>query len=135
MGFTTAYANTILKELFSSEKYIALATAAPNADSTGSTIVEPPAEAGYARSAVAAGGFTTADRTITNNNYIYFPEATSSWGTVKYLCVVSSATRGSGTLSYFGQITNTSGEVGVAVGANTVPLFKPKTINISLDTD
>ena len=135
MGFTTSYANEILRKLFDNSKYIALATEAPTADSTGSTISEPSAEAGYARAKVSTGEFSASNRKITNGAYIYFPEATQPWGTIKYLCIVNSAAIGAGTLDYFGQITNTSGEVGVAVGANTVPLFKPNTINISLDAD
>lgn len=135
MGFTTAYANKILTDLFGNTKYIALTTSAPTAGSTGADLAEPPAEAGYARAKVSGGNFKATNRTITNGDYIYYPEATSSWGTIQYLCIVSTSERGTGTLDYFGQITNTSGEVGVAVGANTVPLFKPNTINISLDAD
>ena len=37
---------------------------------------------------------------------------------------------GSGNLRYFGALN-----ASVAVSANTVPLFKPNTINISLDAD
>lgn len=135
MGFTTAYANNILKNLFGDSKYVALATSAPTADSTGSDIAEPSAEAGYERSRVYDGNFSATNRTITNGSYIYFPEATSSWGTIRYLCIVSTKERGTGTLDYFGQITDSKGTVGVEVGANTVPLFKPNTINISLDAD
>lgn len=135
MGFTTNYANNILKTLFGSNKYIALTTQAPTADSTGATIVEPNADDGYARAKVSNGNFTAENRTIKNGDYIYFPEATKSWGKIKYLCVVDSGTRGAGTLDYFGQITNSDGQVGVDVDPNTVPLFKPNTINISLDAD
>lgn len=133
MGFTNAYANTILKDLFASGRYIALATATPTASSSGSTIVEPSSSDGYTREDVDQGSFSAANRTITNEDYIYFPEATASWGTVTHLCVVSKKTGGD--MYYFGAITDSSGNAGVSVGANTVPLFKPNTINISLDED
>ena len=129
MGFTTNYANTILTNLFSGA-YIALATSAPTATTSGSGLSEPPTAAGYARSAAANGKFSAANRTIKNGEYVYFPEATDSWGTITHMCVVDSQNRGSGNLRYFGALNNS-----VPVSANTVPLFKPSTINISLDAD
>lgn len=134
MGFTTTYANTILTNLFSGA-YIALATSAPTATTSGSGLAEPPTAAGYARAAANTGSFKADARKITNKAYIYFPEATESWGKINYMCVVSTGERGTGALNYFGQITNPSGEIGVDVGPNSVPLFKPNTINISLDAD
>lgn len=127
MGFTTTYANTILANLFSGT-YIALTTSAPTATTTGSGLAEPPADAGYARSEALNGKFSASNRAIKNGAYIYFPEATNSWGTITHMCVVSAKTAGD--LRYFGAL-NTS----VPVAANTVPLFKPNTINISLDAD
>lgn len=129
MGFTTSYANTILTSLFSGA-YIALTTSAPTATTTGSGLAEPPTAAGYARAEASAGNFKSADRAITNQAYVYFPEATGSWGTITHMCVVDSQNRGSGSLRYFGAL-----KASVPVAANTVPLFKPNTINISLDTD
>lgn len=129
MGFTTNYANTILTNTFSGA-YIALATSAPTATTSGSGLSEPPRAAGYARSAAANGKFSAANRTIKNGEYVYFPEATDSWGTITHMCVVDSANRGSGNLRYFGALNSP-----VSVTANSVPLFKPNTINISLDAD
>lgn len=129
MGFTTTYANTILTNLFSGA-YIALATSAPTATTSGSGLAEPPTAAGYARAAASAGNFKAADRAITNQAYVYFPEATDSWGTITHMCVVDSQNRGSGNLRYFGAL-NTP----LPVAANSVPLFKPNAINISLDAD
>ena len=128
MGFTTDYANTILQNLVGSA-YVALATAAPNASSTGSNIVEP-SGGGYARVQLNTtnGNFKADARTLTNLAYIYFPEATSSWGTITHMCITTGASGGQ--LRYFGALNSA-----VAVGANTVPLFKPGTINISLDAD
>ena len=128
MGFTTDYANTILKNLVQSA-YVALATAAPTADSTGLTLAEP-SGGGYERVALNTtnGNFSAAERVLTNGAYIYFPEATDSWGTITHMCFVTAASGGS--LRYFGALNNA-----VAVAANTVPLFKPGSINISLDAD
>lgn len=129
MGFTTSYANTILTNLFSNA-YIALTTSAPTANATGSGLAEPPTAAGYARAAASAGSFKVAARKITNKAYIYFPEATDSWGTITHMCVVTGESIGTGDLRYFGALKNS-----VPVTANTVPLFKPETISISLDAD
>ena len=128
MGFTTDYANTILQNLVSGA-YVALATAAPTAASTGSNISEPVGN-GYARVQLNAtnGNFKAESRTLTNLAYIYFPEATAPWGTITDVCFATSASGGQ--LRYFGALNSA-----VSVGANTVPLFKPGTINISLDAD
>lgn len=123
MGFTTSYANTILTSLFSGAK-LALSTTTPTA--AGGNVTEPAAANGYARAAANDGGFSASDRTITNSKYVYYPEATASWGTITHLCVYSSG----GTLQYFGALNSS-----VPVPANTVPLFKPGTIQISLDAD
>ena len=129
MGFTTSYANNILTTLFNGA-YIAITTAAPTATTTGSGLAEPLAASGYARSAASAGNFKVDARAITNQAYIYFPEATDSWGTITHMCVVDNQNRGAGNLRYFGALKSP-----VPVPANSVPLFKPQTINISLDAD
>lgn len=124
MGFTTAYANSILSSLFK-DTSIALSTTTPNA--AGGNVTEPAASAGYARSSSSDASFSTSghDRVIKNTKYVYFPEATESWGTITYMCLMAA-----GTLRYFGAL-NTP----VTVPANTVPLFKPGAISISLDTN
>lgn len=129
MGFTTNYANTILTNLVKGV-YCALTTAAPTATSSGSTIVEPSTANGYKRVQITAtnGDFSAAERVLTNGAYIYFPEATASWGTITHLCFCD--TESSGTLRYFGALNSP-----VAVAANTVPLFRPQAISISLDAD
>lgn len=137
MGFTTDYANTILSNLVSGA-YVALTTVAPAADSTGASLVEPqlagmanPEDGnGYTRVQINTtnGNFSAKNRKLTNQAYIYFPEATGSWGTITHLCFVTAAS--GGTLRYFGALNSA-----VAVVANTVPLFKPESINISLDAD
>lgn len=129
MGFTTDYANSILSNLVSGA-YAALATSAPSADSTGSSIAEPSTSANYARVALNStnGNFTAKDCVLTNQAYIYFPEATASWGTITHLCFVTGSS--GGTLRYFGALNSS-----VAVAAEHVPLFKTGSISISLDAD
>lgn len=127
MGFTKNYADTILQNLFSGA-YIALGTGAPTetTDSHGKvsyTLNEASGE-GYERVAASVGEFKPDSGKIKNSKYIYFPEATQPWGTISHMYIVD----GSGTLRYFGALN-----ASVPVPANTVPLFKPNTINISLD--
>lgn len=134
MGFTTDYANTILKNLVQSA-YVALAMEAPAADSTGSNLAEP-VGMGYARVPLNAtnGNFTADERVLTNQAYIYFPEATGDWGYVKCLCFVTAASGGQ--LRYFGTLKSAlDGGAGTLVESDHVPLFKPLSINISLDAD
>jgi hypothetical protein len=125
MGFTTSYANSILESLVKNA-YLALSTTTPTA--AGGNVTEPATSAGYARVAASSGSITASDRAITNSAYIYYPEASESWGTITHVCVYDNAARGAGTLRYFGALNSS-----VDVAANTVPLFKPNTINISLD--
>ena len=123
MAVTKSYSNTILQNLFSGA-YIGLSTTQPAVDGTG--VTEPESGTGYARVAASAGGFTAANGAITNNNYLYFPEATVGWGTVLCLCVFDGSAP-SARLRYFGALT-----VEKTVEANSVPLFRPKSINISV---
>lgn len=125
MGFTTSYANTILKNLVSGAS-IGLSQTTPNA--SGGNITEPDSSDGYKRVVVNStiGAFSASERVLTNDAYVYFPEATASWGTITHMCIYDS----SGTLRYFGKLNSS-----VSVAANTVPLFKPGTISIALDAD
>lgn len=124
MGFTSSYADTILKDLFSGA-YIALSTTTPTA--AGGNVTEPSGN-GYARAAASDGSFSASGGVITNGKYVYFPEATASWGTITHMCLHTASS--GGTLRYFGALNSS-----VSVGANTVPLFKPGTISIALDAD
>lgn len=124
MGFTQSQANTILQNLFSGA-YIALSTTTPSSDETG---VTEPSGKGYERAAASGGSFTSDKGIIKNKAYVYFPEATGSWGTITHMCLYTAKTNG--TLKYFGALNSA-----VSVGENTVPLFKPETISIALDAD
>ena len=124
---TDSYANTILSNMFSGA-YIGLSTTEPT--KAGANITEPAAANGYARVAASAGSFSASGGTIKNTKYIYFPEAAAAWGTVTHLIVSGSSARSSGTdssLRYVGELT-----ASVAVGANTVPLFRPNALSVTI---
>ena len=123
MAVTKAYSNTMLQNLFSGA-YIGLSTTQPNTEGTG--VTEPASGTGYARVSASNGGFSASNGSVTNNNYLYFPEATVSWGTILYLCVFENSSPGA-RLRYFGALT-----VAKTVEANSVPLFRPGSINISV---
>lgn len=123
MAVTKSYANTMLTNLFSGG-YIGLSTSQPKDDGTG--VNEPASSTGYSRVSATNGTFTPGTGTITNRGYIYFPEATASWGTVLYLCVFDGSAAGS-RLRYFGALTTPK-----EIGAGSVPLFRPGSINVSI---
>lgn len=123
MALTTEYANKILKDIFDYH-YLALSITAPN--TSGGNVSEPPSGANYYRVSATSGNFAAENKAITNQNYVYFPEATASWGTIQSLCVFDKYEGGN--LIYYGALT-----APVAVNENSVPLFRPGTINISLD--
>ncbi|MDD3337822.1 MAG: hypothetical protein PHS82_03085 [Lachnospiraceae bacterium] len=121
MAVTTNYANTILSALFSGG-YIGLSSTEPAAD--GTNVTEPSSENGYARVAASTGGFTAANKQIKNSNYLYFPLATSNWGTCPYLCVFD-GNGATAKLRYYGTLSNAQ-----AIVADTVPLFRPNALEI-----
>lgn len=123
MPITKNYANSILSSLFSSA-YIGLSTTAPNIDGTG--VSEPPSSSGYNRVAASGASFTSSNGSITNNAYLYFPEASASWGTITHVCVFD-GNSSSSKLRYFGALT-----VSKEIEANSVPLFRPQSISISV---
>lgn len=126
MPITKNYANTILSSLFSNA-YIGLSTTTPNVDGTG--VTEPLASSGYNRVAASGASFVTSNGSITNNAYLYFPEASASWGTITYVCVFD-GNSSSSRLRYFGALT-----VPKEIETNSVPLFRPQSINISVAED
>lgn len=123
MPITKNYANSILSSLFSGA-YIGLSTTLPSID--GSGVTEPLSSSGYNRVAASGASFTSSNGSITNNGYLYFPEASASWGTISYVCVFD-GNSSSSRLRYFGALT-----VAKEVEANSVPLFRPQSINISV---
>ena len=105
MSFSTYLEKGVLDHIFMqaalsqpTNVYVALCTAAPADNDTGSTIVEPSGNA-YARVSTAAADWTVAtdasnNTTAENANVITFPTATGSWGTVTHVAICDAATGG-----------------------------------------
>lgn len=123
MAVTKNFANTLLSSIFANG-YIGLSGTKPGIDGTG--VSEPAGSSGYKRVAAAGGSFTASDGTITNSAYLYFPEATTGWGNVSYLCVFDGSGSGAN-LRYFGALKSSKD-----IEANAVPLFRPGSINVSV---
>lgn len=119
-GFSDYAANGFLDRMFRNQafiisaNYLALCTAAPEDDSTGSTITEPSGNA-YARVQINANGGGAPDWTtvsggaVENDDAIMFLTASGSWGTITHwaLCDASS----NGNLLWYGSVTSQAVEV------------------------
>ncbi len=136
MAFTTYGSNNILNGLIGkgsgplSNCYIALSTTRPNDD--GSNFTEPAASTGYARSLIGQSGSTAtqvmstpANGSTQNTSIIFFPEATSGWGTITYFGLYNAATGGN--LVLYGALTNP-----ISIAANYVPLFRVGNFSLTL---
>lgn len=133
---TNYLANQFLNELcgrssvnFGASAYVGLSTTAPTI--TGTNVTEPSGN-GYAR--VLIGTQSTAatykmaaaaNGAITNDQIIYFPEATGNWGTCTHFCIFSAVTGGN--LLAYGEL-----ETSITPAANTVPLVRVGELDISL---
>lgn len=132
-------ANSILNAFFgrssqislASTCYIGLSTTTPTA--TGSDFTEPDIDNGYSR--VLIGNYNqsntqsmaaASEGSISNtNNIIFFPEATSSWGTITHFGIFNNKTGGIpimwGTLS-----------TSINVPAGYIPIFRAGALTVSL---
>lgn len=132
MAFSNSYAEAYMKCICgmvqsapNTSAYIALSTTTPNPD--GSNFTEPSdtyrrVQIGYystgsqyinKMTVTATGGVGTA----TSNDYIFFPEASASWGTVTHFGIFSAATGGVPII--YGELT-----APVTIQANYVPMFR-----------
>lgn len=110
--------------------YIALSSTEPNV--AGGGVTEPVGN-GYSRTVFGANGSNSelskavinADGVLTNNEIIYFGEATGNWGTLTHYCLFSSASGGS--LLAYGELKNP-----ITPTAGTVPLIRVGEIKITL---
>ena len=136
MAFTVYGSTQVLNGLIGrgagplSNCYIALSTTSPNSD--GSNFTEPATASGYARSIIGLSGTSAtqvmsapASGASSNSSIIFFPEATSSWGTVTHFGLYTAATGGS--LVLYGTLTNP-----ITVAANYVPLFRVGNFSLTL---
>ena len=113
-----------------SNVYVGLSTTAP--DRGGSGFSEPPASAGYSR--VLLGNYNQAATqkmgpanlgTSTNTDILYFPEATTTWGTCTHFLIFSAAT--DGVLIAYGALTNEISPV-----SGTVPIIRVGDLDMSI---
>ncbi len=111
MPLTYAIANTYLNHLVrggsltSLTPYIGLSTTAPNRE--GKNVTEPPESAGYARMPLTSRMEYPSLGFSQNNEIIYFPEATASWGTcTHYVIFAGSATNQNALVLAYGALDN-----------------------------
>ena len=134
---THYFANKILPLLIgktstlnsTSSVFVGLSTTTPTL--TGVNVTEPSGN-GYAR--VLLGNTSQAltqkmgevsNGHVENDEIIYFPEATGSWGTITHFCIFDSAS--SGNLLAFGILSTPIQPV-----ANTIPIIRVGELDLSL---
>ena len=109
--------------------YVALSTTTPTA--AGGNVTEPVGN-GYAR--VMLGNYnqsytqkmgTPSGGAISNEEIVYYPEATGSWGTITHFCIYDAPTNGN--LLAFGALTDP-----ITPTANTIPIIRVGELDISL---
>jgi len=109
--------------------YVGLSTSAPLAD--GTNVTEPVGN-GYAR--VLLGNTsqeltqkmgTVANGHVENDEIIYFPEATASWGTITHFCIFDAQSNGN--LLAFGPLSTS-----ILPVANTIPIVRIGELDLSL---
>lgn len=136
MAFTEAGSSMVLKSFVGqgasvllSSCYMGLSSTIPSSD--GSNFTEP-SGGGYARTIVGIDGqsatqlmSTPENGTTSNEQIIYFPEATSSWGTLSYFGLFARETATEPLI--YGALTSS-----VTVGANYVPLFRVGNFSLTL---
>ena len=129
MAFTNTAAENVLKGFLGlntgailGKCYLGLSTTAPSSDGTGFT--EPSSSAGYGRVEMTNKIMTVTE--AENEVAIMFPEATSSWGTVRYFGLFASENPTALPLIY-GALTSQ-----VTISANYIALFRPGNFTMSL---
>jgi len=136
MAFTNTGSTAILNGLIGkgtgslANCYMGLSTSTPNADGTNFT--EPSSTLGYARSVIGISGQSAtqvmgnpSNGSVSNTDIIFFPEATSAWGTITHFGLFTAAS--GGTLIVYGALTSP-----ITVSANYVPLFRVGNFTLTL---
>lgn len=126
MALTYSKANSLLNELNGNGSVIyvglGLSTSNPSRDGTG--VNEPDSSKNYAR--VRLTGMTTPSNGETENgSLIYFPEPSSSWGTISYLCLFSGSTGNN--LVAWGEL-----ESSITPVAEKIPVIRVGKLKISM---
>ena len=111
MGYLSDYMeNKILDHVLGTAAYsrpasifLALCTADPEDDGTGSTIDEP---SGGAYSRIACDGWTAATlRAITNDALVSYTLASADWGTITHFAILDTATLATGNVIAYGPMS------------------------------
>lgn len=145
MPTTTHTKNTILKGLtgrndsIAYSVYVGLSSTAPNVDGTN---VTEPTGGGYARVLVGIYNQSGTHKfgependEIKNDEFIYFPESTGSWGDTLTHFVLYSAETGGNLLAY-GLLKSGSQATPITVDTEkTVVMFRPRTLVISIEDE
>ena len=124
MPFSINAANSILNN-YVKTKYMALFSSAPSDGASGVTFTEL-GGSGYARAALSLAMGNAANRSITNAEIIYFPEAESDWGTATHFGIFDAKTGGQPII--YGAL-----DAPVTVPVNYVPLFRVGQFNLTLN--
>lgn len=127
-----------LNASLASSAYIGLSTTQPTIVNTGGTydvtnFSEPDLDKGYNRPLIGSYNAPTSQKfeynergNVTNSDIIYFPEATDTWGTIRYFGIFS--TQSGGVPLVWGELTEP-----VEVPANYVPLFRVNALQLSFE--
>lgn len=134
MSFSVYLESALLNHVFKgaaftqpTNLYVALMTAAPADDDTGTTIVEPVGNA-YARVLFNTWTIATVATVTTskNNGAIVFPTATGSWGTLTHFGILDALTLGN--LLAYGTLTTAK-----AVTTDDTPSFASNALVVTLE--
>lgn len=124
MPFSIAQANSLLNSNVKG-KYMGLFSSAPTDSQTEGVSYTELGGAGYARVLLSAQLPNAENRSITNEEIIYFPEAESNWGTATHFGIFPSKEGGQPTI--YGAL-----ESAVTIQANYVPLFRVGQFKLTL---
>lgn len=124
MPFSTKAANAILNS-YVKTKYMGLFSSAPSDSASGVTFTEI-SGGGYARASLSLPMASAENKSITNAEIIYFPEAESNWGTATHFGIFDAKTGGEPII--YGAL-----DTPVTVPVNYVPLFRVGQFNLTLN--
>lgn len=121
--FSIKTANTILNQ-YVKPKYMGLFASAPTDDGVNVTFTEL-SGTGYARASLEISLSDATNRTIINDEIIYFPEAESDWGTATHFGIFDDKTGGEPII--YGELDSA-----VEIKTNHVPLFRKERFRFTL---
>lgn len=107
--------------------YLGLSTTAPNRDGSGYT--EPDASTGYGRTGLNAAALRKMEfaklGASTNEDTIFFPEATGNWGTITYFLIFDAEKDGN--LLAYGPLDES-----ISPSKGKVPIIRAENITITM---